>query len=65
VAPLTAAIEPLILGLRRYARAWLRNPVTASDLVYNALNGLPLRRRTGRRYRAWFSSPAAIIKPEP
>lgn len=35
--PLAAAIEPLVPGLRRYARSWLRDQAMADDLVQDCL----------------------------
>jgi len=53
--PLTAAIEPLIPGLRRYARSWLRDRVMADDVVQDCLERAVGRwgQRRGAEVRPW------------
>lgn len=52
---LAAAIEPLIPGLRRYARAWTRDAVLADDLVQDSLERAVAAwsRRRGSEVRPW------------
>lgn len=54
--PLAAAIEPLIPGLRRYARAWLRDPAAADDVVQDCLERAVgrWRQRRGAEVRPWL-----------
>lgn len=49
-------IEPLIPGLRRYARAWLRDESLADDLVQDCLERAVTswRRRHGDAVRPWL-----------
>lgn len=49
-------IEPLIPGLRRYARAWLRDESLADDLVQDCLERAVTswRRRHGNAVRPWL-----------
>jgi RNA polymerase sigma-70 factor (ECF subfamily) len=51
-----ALIEPLIPGLRRYARAWLRDASLADDLVQDCLERAvsSWRRRHGDAVRPWL-----------
>lgn len=51
-----ALIEPLIPGLRRYARAWLRDESLADDLVQDCLERAigSWRRRHGDAVRPWL-----------
>ena len=51
-----ALIEPLIPGLRRYARAWLRDAATADDLVQDCLERAvgSWRKRHGDAVRPWL-----------
>ncbi len=51
-----AMIEPLIPGLRRYARAWLRDASLADDLVQDCLERAvsSWRRRHGDAVRPWL-----------
>jgi RNA polymerase sigma-70 factor (ECF subfamily) len=51
-----ALIEPLIPGLRRYARAWLRDASLADDLVQDCLERAvsSWRRRNGSAVRPWL-----------
>jgi RNA polymerase sigma-70 factor (ECF subfamily) len=51
-----ALIEPLIPGLRRYARAWLRDATTADDLVQDCLERAvgSWRQRHGDAVRPWL-----------
>lgn len=53
---LAAAIEPLIPGLRRYARAWTRDAAVADDLVQDCLERAVAswRRRRGDTVRPWL-----------
>jgi DNA-directed RNA polymerase specialized sigma24 family protein len=53
--PLAAAIEPLIPGLRRYARSWLRDPAMADDVVQDCLERAVgrWRQRRGAEVRPW------------
>lgn len=54
--PLAAAIEPLIPGLRRYARAWTRDVGAADDLVQDCLERAVAgwQRRRGKEVRPWL-----------
>ncbi len=53
--PLAAAIEPLIPGLRRYARSWLRDRAMADDVVQDCLERAVgrWRQRRGVEVRPW------------
>ena len=53
--PLAAAIEPLIPGLRRYARSWLRDRAMADDVVQDCLERAVgrWRQRRGAEVRPW------------
>ena len=53
--PLAAAIEPLVPGLRRYARSWLRDQAMADDLVQDCLERAVgrWRQRRGAEVRPW------------
>jgi RNA polymerase sigma factor (sigma-70 family) len=54
--PLATAIEPLIPGLRRYARAWTRDAALADDLVQDSLERAIAgwSRRRGSDVRPWL-----------
>jgi RNA polymerase sigma-70 factor (ECF subfamily) len=54
--PRATAIEPLIPGLRRYARAWLRDATLADDLVQDCLERAVASwsRRRGDAVRPWL-----------
>lgn len=53
---LATAIEPLIPGLRRYARAWTRDAAMADDLVQDCLERAVggWWRRRGQSVRPWL-----------
>jgi RNA polymerase sigma factor (sigma-70 family) len=53
---LATAIEPLIPGLRRYARAWTRDATLADDLVQDCLERAVAGwwRRRGQNVRPWL-----------
>ena len=53
---LASAIEPLIPGLRRYARAWTRDAALADDLVQDCLERAVAGwwRRRGGSVRPWI-----------